>query len=135
MQKKNILLIHGGSPQSANLAVMLSVFHSFDDIIIHAIECGNAGGRIPNNNERVKYYAINDGWHNMVNRIQQHTKHDITYIFDNLHLFFENIVLFRFEKDQLEKCEDIIARYNIDTIFSVSNQISSHKVSNLLRKM
>ena len=134
MQKKNILLIHGGSPQSANLAVMLSVLHSFNDIRIHTIECGNAGGVIPKDNERVKYYAINDGWHDIVDKIQCLIKRDIIYIFDNLQLFLENYILFQFEKDQLKMCEDLIARYNIDHVFSVSNQISSHKVSNILRK-
>lgn len=131
---KEILVIHGGSPQSANLAVMMSVFHSFDDIIIHAIECGNAGGVIPQDTERVKYYVVNDGWYDFVDKIQRHTKRDIKYIFDNLQLFLENNALFPFEKDQIKLCEDIIDKYKIDAVFSVSNQISSHKVSNLLRK-
>ena len=131
---KNILLIHGGSPQSANLAVILSVLHSFEDIRIHAIECGNAGGVIPEDSIRVRYYAINDGWHDMVDKIQRLTKRDIIYIFDNLQLFLENNILFQFEKDQLKLSEDIIGKYNIDYVFSVSNQISSHKVSNLLKK-
>jgi hypothetical protein len=131
---KNILIIHGGSPQSANLAVMLAVLHSFNDIRIHVIECGNIGGMIPKDSERVKYYAINDRWHDMVNKIQSYTKRDIKYIFDDLHLFLENIILFRFEREQLKICEDIINRYNIDDVFSVSNPISSHKISNRLRK-
>lgn len=131
---KNILLIHGGSPLSANLAVMLSVLRSFDDIIIHAIECGNVGGVIPNDNERVKYYAINDGWNDKVDKIQRHTKRDIKYIFDDLHLLLENSILFKYEKSQLELCENIIENNNISAVLSVSNPISSHKVLNILRK-
>ena len=130
---KNILLIHGGSPKSANLAVMLAVLHSFNDIIIHVIECGNAGGAIPEDSERVKYYAINDMWHDMVNKIQRYTKRDVKYIFDDLHLLLENNIFFHFEREQLKICEDIIDKYNIDDVFSVSNQISSHKISNIIR--
>ena len=131
---KEILVIHGDSPQTANLAVMLSVLHSFDNIRIHAIECGNAGGFIPQNNERIKYYAVNDSWHDMVGKIQRHIKYDIKYVFDNLHFFLENYILFQFEKDEINVCENIIDKYKIDAVFSVSNQISSHKVSNILRK-
>lgn len=131
---KSILLIHGGSPLSANLAVMLAVFQSFDDIRIHAIECGNAGGVIPKDNDRVRYYAVNDPWHDMVNKIQCHFKHDIKYVFDDLQLLGENNIFFQFERSQIKICEDIIANNNIDAVFSVSNQISSHKVSNILRK-
>ncbi len=131
---KNILLIHGGSPQSANLAVMLAVFQSYDDIRIHAIECGNAGGVIPKDNDRVRYYAVNDPWHDMVNNLQRHFKHNIKYIFDDLQLFLENKILFQFELSQIKICEDIIANNSIDAVISVSNQISSHKVSNILKK-
>lgn len=131
---RNILLIHGGAPQSASFAVMQSVFQSYDNIRIHAIVRGNTGEIMPQDTERVKYYAVNDGWYDFVDKIQRLTKRDIKYIFDNLQLFLENNILFQFEKDQIKLCEDIIARNNIDAVFSVSNQISSHKISNRLRK-